>query len=113
MHQFKHPDYACHKAQLLEGASLREREVDDFEIFNVERKLFQGESALKTVNEVLGIEVWPETIYKNLAAQKVKLGKRSNPFPAAEKVEAKRVQVEEKQAVGSGIGGRLLSLFKN
>jgi 5'-3' exonuclease len=40
MHQFKHPDYACHKAQLLEGASLREREVDDFEIFNVERTLF-------------------------------------------------------------------------
>jgi hypothetical protein len=37
---FVHPDFSEHKCELLEGAKLPGREVDNFEIIKINRKFF-------------------------------------------------------------------------
>ena len=49
-------------------------EVDDFEIYHIERQFFNGENAIKMVERLLGIDVKVNAIYSN----KSNLGKRPN-----------------------------------
>jgi len=56
MHSFVHPEYKRHSCQLLKGAILPAREVEDFEIYHVDRKFFNGETAMKMCETLLGID---------------------------------------------------------
>ena len=40
------------------------REVDDYEIYNIERRFFQGENAVKLLERVLGIDASITAMYK-------------------------------------------------
>mmetsp|Transcript_9768 Transcript_9768/g.16448 ORF Transcript_9768/g.16448 Transcript_9768/m.16448 type:complete len:314 (-) Transcript_9768:622-1563(-) len=51
------------KSRLLEGAELPEREVDPNAIFNINRRPFQGEQAIKIVERVLNIDASQDPIY--------------------------------------------------
>lgn len=54
---FFHPIYKEHNTHLLDQALLPKREVEDFEIYDVDRRYFQGESMIRLVGRVLGIDV--------------------------------------------------------
>jgi len=55
MYAYEHPHYDRHRTQIMEGAILPHREVEEFEIYQVERRFFQGENAIKMVEQLLGI----------------------------------------------------------
>ena len=40
------------------------REVEDFEIYNIERRFFQGENAVRLCERILGIDAGITAIYK-------------------------------------------------
>jgi hypothetical protein len=61
---FIHPEYKEHKTQLLDQAVLPKREVEDFEIYDVDRRYFQGESMIRLVGRVLGIDVSIDKRYR-------------------------------------------------
>ena len=46
MTEFLHPEYTKHDCSLLKGAILPPREVEDFEIYHIERRPFNGENAI-------------------------------------------------------------------
>ena len=46
---YYHPKYKTHECVILKGALLPKREVEDFEIYNVERRFFNGENAIRMV----------------------------------------------------------------
>jgi hypothetical protein len=50
--------------KILKGAILPTREVEDFEIYNVERRFFNGENAIKMVENLLGIDAGINKVYK-------------------------------------------------
>ena len=52
-----------HVSQLLKGAVLPEREVEDYAIYHVNRRHFQGETAIRIVEEVLRIDTSRDPIY--------------------------------------------------
>jgi hypothetical protein len=66
---FEHPTYASHSTQLLKNATLPKREVEEHEIYQIERRFFQGETAMKMVEKLLGIpsqfNPYPKYGYKN------------------------------------------------
>lgn len=43
---------------------MPKREVEEFEIYNIERRFFQGENAVKLLERVLGIDASITAIYK-------------------------------------------------
>jgi len=43
---------------------LPKREVEDFEIYNVERRFFNGENAIKMVENLLHIDAGLSKVYK-------------------------------------------------
>jgi len=49
---------------LLPQAKLPKREVEDFEIYNVERRFFNGENAIRMVETLLGIDAGLNKVYK-------------------------------------------------
>lgn len=52
-----------HSSQLLKGVQPPEREVEDFAIYHVNRRHFQGEAAIRIVEEVLKIDTSQDPIY--------------------------------------------------
>ena len=97
MTEFLHPEYTKHDCSILKGAILPLREVEDFEIYHIERKPFNGENAIQMAADLLGIEIKKHTVYKTTAhtAQKSILGKRPNENPEALKeFETKITQVQ-------------------
>ena len=61
------------------------------------------------VSDVLGIETEPAAIYKNLAAEKVKLGKRKAETPITQ-VE-QETQEEKPEKVYTGMAARLAKMY--
>jgi len=53
---FVHPEYVEHKTVLLENVRLPLRMIEEFEIYQVDRRFFQGEASIKMVEKVLNIE---------------------------------------------------------
>ena len=47
MMKYEPPSYDRHKTQLMDGVSMPRREVEEFEIYQVDRKVFQGEQAIR------------------------------------------------------------------
>ena len=60
---FDHALYERHVSKLLEGAAEVPREVGDFEIYQINRRFFNGERAIKTCEEVLGFETTMSSVY--------------------------------------------------
>lgn len=67
MTQYLHPEYAKHDCSILKGAVLPQREVEDFEIFHIDRRFFNGENAIQMVADLLGIDTKKHTVYKTTA----------------------------------------------
>lgn len=61
---FDHSTYERHVSKLMEGAADVKREVEDFEIFHINRRFFNGEKAIKTCEEVLGFETTMSSVYR-------------------------------------------------
>jgi hypothetical protein len=61
---FEHSLYERHISKLMDGANEVPREVEDFEIFHVNRRFFNGERAIKTCEEVLGFETTMSCVYR-------------------------------------------------
>lgn len=61
---FEHPKYETHLSKILPKAILPMREVEDFEIYNVDRKFFNGENAIRMVENLLGIDAGLHKINK-------------------------------------------------
>lgn len=52
-----------HVPALLENVKHPNREVDDFAIFSIDRRPFQGEMAIRIVERVLGIDASRDPVY--------------------------------------------------
>lgn len=61
---YEHPKYERHLTKLLDGAKLKNREVEDFEIYHVNRRFFNGENAVRMLERILGIDTSVSAIYK-------------------------------------------------
>ena len=61
---FDHSTYERHVSKLMEGAADVKREVEDFEIFHINRRFFNGEKAIKTCEEILGFETTMSSVYR-------------------------------------------------
>lgn len=61
---FEHPNYETHDCKLLRGALLPRREVEEFEIYHVERRYFQGENAMRMVERLLNIDAGLHSVYR-------------------------------------------------
>lgn len=64
MNYYDHPTYLKHECHLLKDAILPKREVEEFEIYHVDRRFFQGEAAMKMVERLLGIDAGLHTTYR-------------------------------------------------
>ena len=53
---FIHPEYAEHRTVLLNNVRLPPRMIEEFEIYQVDRRFFQGEASIKMVEKVLNID---------------------------------------------------------
>jgi hypothetical protein len=53
MAAFLHTAYQKHSTQLIPGAVFPAREVDNFELQHINRRVFQGESAIRLVERIL------------------------------------------------------------
>ena len=60
---YDHPKYERHSTRLLEGLTLPYREVDDYEIYHVNRRFFNGENAVRMLERTLGIEGGASAVY--------------------------------------------------
>jgi hypothetical protein len=65
MSLYEHPHYENHYCKLLKNAVLPKREVEEFEIYHVERRFFQGENAIRMVERLLNIDAGMHTVYKH------------------------------------------------
>ena len=61
---YEHPTYERHLTKILEGAVLSRREVIDYEIYEVNRRFFEGENAVRMLEKVLDIDASVSAIYK-------------------------------------------------
>ena len=61
---FEHSGYEKHHSKVLEGLLEVRREVEDFEIYHINRRFFNGERAIKTCEEVLGFETSLSAVYR-------------------------------------------------
>ena len=53
---YVHSYYREHSTQLLSDVTMPKKEVDDYEIHQVDRKFFQGENSIRLVERVLNID---------------------------------------------------------
>ena len=60
---FKNPEYKKHLTYLLENVEPPKREVEDFAIYHINRRQFQGETAIKIVENVLRIDASLDPVY--------------------------------------------------
>jgi hypothetical protein len=44
--KYEHPQYEKHLSKLLEGVRVPRREVEDHEIYHIDRRYFNGERAV-------------------------------------------------------------------
>lgn len=90
MTSYTHPAYKRHNCSLLKNAVLPDREVEDFEIYHIERRFFNGENAIKMCETILGIENKHHTVYqagfKARPLSQAQLGKRPNENPESLKL---------------------------
>jgi hypothetical protein len=63
--RYEHPKHELLSAKLLDGLTMPEREIDDFEIYHVDRRFFMGEAAVKMLERILGIDTSISAIYKS------------------------------------------------
>lgn len=56
MTTYLHPEYTKHDCSILKGALLPPREVEDFEIYHIDRRLFNGDNAIQMAADLLGID---------------------------------------------------------
>jgi len=61
---FEHTIYEKHHSKVLDGLKEIRREVEDFEIYHINRRFFNGERAIKTCEEVLGFETTMSAVYR-------------------------------------------------
>lgn len=71
-----HPQYSAHSTKLLEGVNMPSREVEDFAIYHIRRRVFQGEEAIQIVERVLNIDASRDPVYQfggrtNYAGQQI------------------------------------------
>ena len=69
MVHYLHAPYVQHSTQLLPDAKLPPREVQDFAIYHINRRMFRGEEAIKIVEKVLGVDASADPIYNFSSAQ--------------------------------------------
>ena len=62
--RFSHPRYERHLTRLLAGATLPRREVEDHAIYHTNRRVFQGEEAIRIVERVLNIDASQDPVYQ-------------------------------------------------
>jgi len=62
--RFLNPDRKKHSTELLRGVVLPRREVEDFAIYHTNRRVFQGEEAIKIVEAVLKIDASRDPVYQ-------------------------------------------------
>lgn len=60
---FENPKYKAHITSLLPGAMLPKREVEDFAIYSIDRRVLQGEAAIRIVERVLGLDASQDPVY--------------------------------------------------
>jgi hypothetical protein len=60
---YNHPEYDQHKTSLLPNVIVPRREVEDFAIYHINRRVFRGEEAIKIAERVLGIDSTQDPIY--------------------------------------------------
>ena len=53
---FNHEPYTIHTTTLHEHSILPPKEVDEWEIYHVERRYFRGEASIRMVERTLGID---------------------------------------------------------
>ena len=63
MAAYKHTPCTTHSSALLKDVQPPPREVEDFAIYHVNRRHFQGETAIRIVEEVLKIDTSQDPIY--------------------------------------------------
>jgi hypothetical protein len=61
---YNHPAFKYHSTSLLPGATMPKREVEDFAVFHINRRVFRGEEAIRIVENVLGIDASLDPIYQ-------------------------------------------------
>ena len=61
---FEQSSYDLHLTKLLSHLVEPKREVEDFEIFHVNRRFFNGERAVKMLEDILGISTGGSQVYK-------------------------------------------------
>lgn len=61
---YVHPSYTEHKTQLLENAVLPAKEVEEWEIYQVDRRYFRGEASIRMLERVLNIDCGLSHRYK-------------------------------------------------
>jgi hypothetical protein len=60
---YEHPKYERHVTKLLEGIILPKNEVEEFEIYSVNRKFFNGEGAVRMLERTLNIDSGASSLY--------------------------------------------------
>jgi len=60
---FDNPKFKKHVTYLLKNVEIPKREVEDFAIYHINRKQFQGETAIKIVENVLQIDASLDPVY--------------------------------------------------
>lgn len=59
-----HATYEVHLTQLLPNVQMPRREVEDFAIYHIKRRHFQGEEAIRIVERVLKIDASQDPVYQ-------------------------------------------------
>ena len=57
------PEYKAHIPALLPGVVAPRREVEDFAIYHIDRRSFQGEAAIRIVERVFGLDASQDPVY--------------------------------------------------
>ena len=60
---YENPKYKQHITSLLPGAIQPKREVEDFAIYSIDRRVLQGEAAIRIVERVLGLDASQDPVY--------------------------------------------------
>lgn len=76
--RFEQADYSKHLCHLLKEAKLPPREIEDFEIYHIDRRLFNGDTAIQMAADLLNIDIKQNKVYKTTTttAKDTVLGKR-------------------------------------
>ena len=61
---FEHPKYERHNTKLLENLIDPKKEVEEFEIYHVNRRFFNGEGAARMLERTLGIDASVSSVYR-------------------------------------------------